>query len=106
MKLSGKPTLNHVIIKPIEIPKKTKSGIILADSKDSETTTLDSFDDHPNQALVIGVGSNVSICKEGDIVIMRPDTHPMGLNDKGTVYGVINEGNIMFVREGEVNEGE
>ena len=107
MKLSGKPTFNHIVIKQIEIPKKTKSGIILADGKDSEgIVDLNSYDDHPHQAIVVGVGPNVTVCKEGDIIIVRPATMTMGINDKGTIYDVINEGSIMFVREGEVNEGE
>lgn len=109
MKLSGKPTFNHIVIKQIEIPQKTKSGIILSGGKDSKDTVVDleAYDDHPNQALVVAVGPNVTVCKEGDIIIVRPATMTMAINDKGTIYDVINEGSVMFVREREeVNEGE
>lgn len=65
MELSGKLTFNRIAVKLIDIEKKTKSGILLADNKDGENTTIDSFKDHPDQGEVIGIGNSVTICKKG-----------------------------------------
>lgn len=98
MKLSGKLTFNKVAIKVIEVPKKSKSGIILSEVKESDDV-LSMYDDHPAQGIVVGVGNNVSICKEGDTVLLRGGTQGTALLDNGTLYSIIHETDILLVRE-------
>lgn len=100
MKLSGSLTFNRVALKMIEVPKKTKSGIILSEVKDEENV-LSMYDDHPIQGIVVGVGSSVTVCKEGDTVLIKGGTRGEGLLDKGTLYSVIYESDILLVRESE-----
>lgn len=98
MKLSGNLTFNRVALKMIEIPKKTKSGIILSEVKDEENI-LSMYDDHPIQGIVAGVGNNVTVCKEGDIVLIKGGTRGEALLDKGTLYSIVYESDILLVRE-------
>lgn len=99
MELSGKITFNRIAVKLIDIEKKTKSGIILADSKEGETTTMDSFTDHPHQGEVVAIGTSVSVCKKGDVVLIRDGASPLALNDKGTLFALLYESDVLLVRE-------
>ena len=98
MKLSGKLTFNRVAIKVIDVPKKSKSGIILSEVKENEDT-LSMYEDHPAQGIVIGVGNSVTVCKEGDTVLIKGGTQGTALLDKGTLYSVIYESDVLLVRE-------
>jgi len=98
MKLSGKLTFNRVAIKMITVEKKNKSGLILPDTKDTDDM-IDSYEDHPLQGLVCGIGSSVTVCKEGDTVLLKGGATGYALLDKGTLYSIISESDIVLVRE-------
>lgn len=107
MKLTGKLIFTNIAIKQIEIPIKKKSDIILPGKEDKTMLELTDFDDHPNQGVVVGVGSSVTTCKEGDIVLLTNGAKLSDFNDKGSIYSIVNEGSILMVRpKEEVNEGE
>ncbi len=99
MELSGKLLFNRIAIKLIEVPEKNKRGIFLPESAKSAENIIDRFDDHPFQGEVIGVGEHVTICKKGDIVLLKGDINMPILLDLGTVYQLINETDVILVRE-------
>jgi co-chaperonin GroES (HSP10) len=99
MELSGKLTFNRIAIKVIEISKKSKSGIILSEVKEDDGWSM--FEDHPNQGVVVGVGNDVTVCKPGDTVLIKGGINATGLLDKGTLYSIIYEGDVLLVREKE-----
>ena len=101
MKLSGKLTFNRIAIKIIPVEKKTKSSLILLETKESKDMedTIDSYEDHPLQGIVCGVGNNVTICKEDDVVLLRGGTSGFALLDKGTLYSIVSESDVILVRE-------
>lgn len=108
MVLTGKLTFNSVAVKPIDVNKVIESQLITQQEKTSiitDSDRIDEFEDHPFQGEVVGVGPSVSTCKKGDIVLFKISTMwtptPYILNDKGTVYFIYNEGDVVMVREKE-----
>lgn len=59
------PTQGYLLLEPVEVTKKTKSGIYLPDSHDEK----------PQQAKVLAVGPNLpkrrAPAKKGDVVIYK-----------------------------------
>lgn len=59
------PTPGYILLEPVEVAKKTKSGIYLPDSHDEK----------PQQAKVLAVGGDTkkrkAPCKKGDLVIYK-----------------------------------
>ena len=109
MKLSGKLAWSLVAVKPITVEKEAAKGssIILPSgvkAKD-ENVSLAEFPDHLLQGLVVGVGESVKLCKEGDIVLFMISSDymakPSYLNDKGTMYQLFRDSDIVLVREGD-----
>ena len=105
MMLTGELTFNAVAVKIIEVEKVKKSTLISLSKEESiEKNTIDDFPDHPLQGEVVGIGPNVKAsgtCKVGDIVLLKVSqypTNPYPLNDKGTIYSVYNEADILLVR--------
>ena len=106
MKLSGKLAWSLVAVKPITIEKEVQGSSIILPSgvkaKD-ENVSLAEFPDHLLQGLVVGVGDRVDICKEGDIVLFMISSDymakPSYLNDKGTMYQLFRDSDIVLVRE-------
>lgn len=101
----GQVTFNGVIIrtkKEEKVDKKSKGGIILPDNADEESLKgIDIYKEHPNKGIVVQVGPNVTICKEGDCVYM---TNMAGapLIEGGVYYLHIREHDIAYVVPGEV----
>lgn len=110
MKLSGKLTFELIAVKPIRIEKDSNStnSIILPSgvkAKDEEDSLAD-YPDHIAQGLVIAVADSVTICKPGDIVLFTISSDymakPTYLNDKGSLYHIYRQTDIVLVREGNV----
>ena len=99
MELSGKLLFGRVAIKTIEIPQKNRNGLILPESAKTAENAWDLYDDHPFQGIVVGVGDQITSCKKGDIVLLKGNTSMQVLLDEGTVYKIINESDILLVRE-------
>ena len=105
MILTGKLTFNAVALKMLPIDKIKKDSLILPSGikGKEEEESLKDYPDHPFQGEVIGVGENVRECKEGDIVLLKIQPNwmpvPIFLNDKGTMYNVYNNTDILLVRE-------
>jgi len=106
MILSGKLTFNAVAVKEVIVEKATDSLLIKEESvKESKGDTIDQYLDHPLQGEVVGVGSNVEeskTCKVGDIVLLKISDYggkPYPLNDKGVIYWVYNETDVLLVRD-------
>jgi len=106
MILSGKLTFNAVAVKEIPIEKTKKSTLIkINEDKTPVADKIDDFPDHPLQGEVVGVGSNVEeskTCKVGDIVLLKISDYggkPYPLNDKGVIYWVYNETDVLLVRD-------
>jgi len=104
--LTGKLTFNAVAVKHIEVDKIKKTALISLDKSNAlEGDKVDEFVDHPLQGEVVGIGTNVEeggTCKIGDIVLLKISEYgqkPYVLNDKGTIYWVYNEGDILLVRK-------
>lgn len=59
------PTQGYILLEPVEVTKKTKSGIYLPDSHDEK----------PQQAKVLAVGADLpkrkAPAKKGDLVIYK-----------------------------------
>jgi len=105
--LTGELTFNAVAVKVIEIEKIKKSTLISLSKEegDIEKNTIEDFPDHPLQGEVVGIGTNVTQCEVGDVVLIKVSqypTNPFPLNDKGTIYSVYNEGDILLVRKSDV----
>jgi len=93
-----KPLSNHVVLEPISVEEKTKSGIILPDTAEKEK---------PEQGKVIAVGpgklnkAGIRIpleVKEGDIVLFKkygPDE--IKFNNKE--YLIASEDDILAILE-------
>ena len=108
MVLTGKLTFNSIAVKTINVDKVVESQLIIQEEKASMANNfdrIDEYEDHPFQGEVVGVGSSVTTCKEGDIVLFKLSTMwtptPYILNDKGTIYFIYNEGDVALVREKE-----
>lgn len=109
MKLSGKLTFEYIAVKPIIIEKdeQKSSGIILPSgvkAKDAGDNLTD-YPDHIAQGLVIAISDAVTICKPGDTVLLMLSSDymakPSFLNDKGTMYHLYRQSDIVLVREKE-----
>lgn len=108
MMLSGKLARSLVAVKPITVEKEEKTGGLIlptgVKAKD-ENVSLSEFPDHILQGLVAGVGEGVTICKEGDVVLFMIGSDymakPYYLNDKGTMYQLFRETDVVLVREGD-----
>lgn len=109
MKLTGELTYNAIALKMNIIEKKTKSSIILTSKKDDdENTSMDDFPDHLLQGIVIGVGKSVQESGNieiGDTVLLKVLSDwmpkPYLLNDKGTMYSVYNDTDVILIRKKE-----
>ena len=107
MMISGRVPFNRVVLKTIDVEKSTKSGIIISGTgTEKENKSIEVFQDHPFQGLVIALGEGlqnweVPLCKVGDIVLIKPGSTAYQLNDRGTMYTVISDTDILLVREAE-----
>lgn len=77
------PTQGYVLIEPLEVQKRTASGIYLPDSHDEK----------PQQAKVLAVGPDTkkrqAPCKNGDLVIYKKwggDEVKLGVGGKEYVF--------------------
>jgi chaperonin GroES len=78
------PTAGYILVKPVQLQKKTASGIYLPDSHDEK----------PQQAKVVSVGPDeitdsgakrTAPCKKGDLIIYKKwggNEVKLGLGDK------------------------
>ena len=93
--MEGKIISGKILIKPI-IKTKTESGIILPDKKEDSIS-----DGIPPKGEVIMVGKELNFPLEasvGDIVYCRR-YDPFFLEDGGELLGLVNIGDIMFIKE-------
>ena len=107
MKLTGKLTFSSVAVKLVDIDKIAKGGSLILPAgvkgKEDDATLID-YPDHPLQGIVVGVAPGVTVCKEGDTVLFTFGEYipkPSFINDKGTLYQIFRETDIVMVREGE-----
>lgn len=107
MKLTGKLTFEYIAVKPITIEKDEQngSGIILPSgvkAKDAGDNLTD-YPDHIAQGIVVDVADAVTICKPGDTVLLMLASdymaRPSFLNDKGTMYHLYRQSDVVLVRE-------
>ncbi len=77
------PTQGYILLEPVEVEKKTSSGIYLPDSHDEK----------PQQAKVLAVGADLpkrkAPCKKGDVVIYKKwggDEVKLGLGEKEYLF--------------------
>jgi len=77
------PTQGYILLEPVEVQKKTPSGIYLPDSHDEK----------PQQAKVLAVGPDdikrKAPCKKGDLVIYKKwggDEVKLGIGEKEYLF--------------------
>jgi co-chaperonin GroES (HSP10) len=98
--MRGQVLFNGVIIrismeKPVE--QKTKSGIILPTGLEEDVIKkMQLFKEHPYRGEVIQIGSNVTTCKIGDIVLLANEALTPLIEDS-VYYHYIREHEIIYV---------
>jgi co-chaperonin GroES (HSP10) len=98
--MRGQVTFNGIIIrisieKPVE--QKTKSGIILPSGiEDDVIKKMQLFKEHPYKGEVLQVGSNVTVCKVGDMVLLANEALSPLIEDS-VYYHYIREHEVIYV---------